>query len=100
MAKGYWLALVDVTDPEGYKAYVAAIQGVLRQFGGRYVVRAGRSETMEGKTRSRLVTIEFKDYETALGCYRSPEYGQVRKLREHCAQADLAVVEGYDGPQP
>ena len=100
MAKGYWLALVDVSDPESYKAYAAAIQDVLRRFGGRYVIRAGRSETMEGKTRSRLVTIEFKDYETALGCYRSSEYGLVKKLREHCAQADLVVVEGYDGPQP
>jgi uncharacterized protein (DUF1330 family) len=100
MAKGYWLALVDVADPESYKAYVAAIQDVLRKFGGRYVIRAGRSETVEGKTRSRLVTIEFKDYETALGCYTSSEYTQVKKLREHCAQADFVVVEGYDGTQP
>ena len=81
MAKGYWLALVDVSDPEGYKAYVAAIQDVLRTFGGRYVIRAGRSETMEGKTRSRLVTIEFKDYETALGCYRSPDRDCSRSWR-------------------
>ena len=36
MAKGYWLALVDVSDPEGYKAYAAAIQDVLRKFGGRF----------------------------------------------------------------
>src|SRR5208283_5541104 len=54
MAKGYWLALVDISDPEAYKAYVAAIQDVLRRFGGRYVIRAGRSETMEGELRSRL----------------------------------------------
>jgi uncharacterized protein (DUF1330 family) len=100
MAKGYWLALVDVSDPEGYKAYVAAIQDVLRKFGGRYGIRGGRSEIMEGKLRSRLVAIEFKDYETALACYRSPEYAAVKKLREHCAQADLVVVEGYDGAQP
>lgn len=100
MAKGYWLALVDVSDPESYKAYVAGIGDLFRKFGGRYVIRAGRSETMEGKLRSRLVTIEFKDYETALACYRSPEYAQVRKLREHCAKVDLGVVEGYDGAQP
>jgi uncharacterized protein (DUF1330 family) len=100
MAKGYWLALVDVSDPEGYKAYVAGIQEVFRKFGGRYTIRGGRSETMEGHLRSRLVAIEFKDYETALACYRSPEYAAVKKLREHCAQADLVVVEGYDGAQP
>ncbi len=100
MAKGYWLALVDVSDFEPYKAYVAALQDVLRKFGGRYDIRGGRSETMEGKLRSRLVAIEFKDYETALACYRSSEYAAVKKLREHCAAADLVVVEGYDGAQP
>jgi uncharacterized protein (DUF1330 family) len=100
MAKGYWLALVDVSDPESYKAYVAGIQDVFRKFGGRYVIRGGRSELMEGKLRSRLVTIEFADYATALACYKSPEYAEVKKLRQHCATADLVVVEGYDGAQP
>ena len=100
MAKGYWLALVDVSDPESYKAYVAGIQGVFRKFGGRYVIRAGRSEPMEGKLRSRLVVIEFADYATALACYKSPEYAEVKKRRQHCAAADLVVVEGYDGAQP
>ena len=100
MAKGYWLALVDVSDPEGYRAYVAAIQDVLRKFGGRYGIRAGRSETMEGKLRSRLVTIEFKDYETALACYNSPEYARLVALRSPHAESDLVIIEGYDGPQP
>jgi uncharacterized protein (DUF1330 family) len=100
MAKGYWLALVEVSDPESYKAYVAGLPEVFRKFGGRYVIRGGRSETMEGKVRSRLVAIEFKDYETALACYRSPEYAPLKALRERCAVADLVVVEGYDGAQP
>jgi uncharacterized protein (DUF1330 family) len=100
MAKGYWLALVDVSDPESYKAYVDGIQNVFHKFGGRYVVRGGRSELMEGKLRSRLVTVEFADYATALAAYKSPEYTEVKKLREHCATADLVVVEGYDGAQP
>jgi uncharacterized protein (DUF1330 family) len=100
MAKGYWLAQVDVTDPEGYKEYAAANQVAFRNFGARFLVRAGRHETVEGRVRSRLVVIEFPDYAAALACYRSPEYGAVKKLREHCAQADLVVVEGYDGAQP
>jgi uncharacterized protein (DUF1330 family) len=100
MAKGYWIALVDVSDPESYKAYVAGIQDVFRKFGGRYVIRGGRNEVMEGKLRSRLVTVEFADYATALAAYKSPEYTEVRKLRAHCATADLVVVEGYDGAQP
>jgi uncharacterized protein (DUF1330 family) len=46
------------------------------------------------------VVIEFKDYETALECYRSPEYAKAMELRKDCAAADFVIVDGYDGPQP
>jgi uncharacterized protein (DUF1330 family) len=100
MAKGYWIAVVDVSDAESYKAYVAGIQDVFHKFSGCYVIRGGRSEPMEGKLRSRLVTVEFADYATALACYKSSEYDAVKELRQHCATVDLVVVEGYDGAQP
>jgi uncharacterized protein (DUF1330 family) len=100
MAKGYWLAQVEVTDPEGYKDYVAANQAAFRKYGARYMIRAGRHQPLEGTCRSRLVVIEFPDYETALACYRSPEYQHAVTLRQGRAIADIAVVEGYDGPQP
>jgi uncharacterized protein (DUF1330 family) len=100
MAKGYWLAQVEVTDPEGYKAYVAANQIAFSKYGGRYVIRAGRHEAVEGTCRSRLVVIEFTDYDTALACYRSPEYQHAITLRRGRAVADIVVVEGYDGAQP
>ena len=61
---------------------------------------AAAARSMEGKLRSRLVTVEFADYATALACLQSPEYTEVKKLRQHCATADLVVVEGYDGAQP
>jgi uncharacterized protein (DUF1330 family) len=44
--------------------------------------------------------IEFKDYDTAVACYRSPEYIAAKKLREPASVADLLIIEGYDGPQP
>jgi len=100
MPKGYWLAQVDVTDPEGYKAYIAANQIAFRKYGARYVVRAGRHEVAEGRCRSRLVVIEFPDYAAALACYRSSEYQHAITLRRDRAVADIAVVEGYDGAQP
>jgi uncharacterized protein (DUF1330 family) len=100
MAKGYWVAQVDVSDVEAYKTYIAANQIAFRKYGARYVVRAGRHEAVEGACRSRLVVIEFPDYETALACYRSPEYQHAITLRRGCAVADIAVAEGYDGPQP
>src|ERR1700733_2448713 len=100
MAKGYWLAQVDVTDAERFKAYVEANQAAFRKYGARYLVRGGRCEAVEGRPRSRLVMLEFKDYATALACYRSPEYRAAIALREGHAIADIAVVEGYDGMQP
>jgi uncharacterized protein (DUF1330 family) len=100
MAKGYWLAQVEVTSPDGYKDYLAANQIPFRKYGGRYVIRAGRHESVEGACRPRLVVIEFPDYDTALACYRSPEYQHAISLRKNNAVVDIAVVEGYDGPQP
>jgi uncharacterized protein (DUF1330 family) len=82
MAKGDWLAQVDVTNPDGYKDYLSAHQIAFRKYGGRYVVRAGRYEAVEGDCRSHLVVIEFSDYDTALACYRSPEYQHAISLRK------------------
>jgi uncharacterized protein (DUF1330 family) len=95
--KGYWIAQFDVTDMEGYKAYMRADQAPFSQFGARYLVRGGRRDVMEGSARSRIVVLEFPSYDVALGCYRSPEYQAARKLRDGNANADVIVAEGYDG---
>jgi uncharacterized protein (DUF1330 family) len=98
--KGYWIGRVDVTNPDGYKEYVAANAVPFRKYGARLLVRGGKFECMEGESRSRTVVIEFEDYETALACYRSPEYQRAMALRKGRAVADILVIEGYDGPQP
>ena len=100
MPKGYWIVRGNVTDPEAYKAYVAANAEAFRKFGARFLARAGKSEVVEGEGASRNVVIEFKDYETALACYRSPEYTKARALRAGAVDIDIIVIEGYDGPQP
>ena len=79
---------------------MAANAEPFRRYGARFVVRGGTFEPMEGQSRARNVVIEFKDYATALACYRSPEYAAARKLREPASVADIIVLEGYDGPQP
>jgi uncharacterized protein (DUF1330 family) len=100
MAKGYWIAQVDVADPEAYKAYVQANAIPFAKYGARFIVRGGRGEAKEGAWRSRRVVIEFADYATALACYESEEYRRARALREAASTGDLIIVEGYDGPQP
>jgi uncharacterized protein (DUF1330 family) len=98
--KGYWIAHVDVSDMEGYKAYVAANAVPFKKFGARFIIRAGAAQTVEGASRARHVVLEFPSYEAALACYRSPEYQHCKTLRDGKAQADIIVLEGYDGPQP
>ena len=100
MAKGYWIAHIDVHDAEGYKAYVAANAEPLRKYGAKFLVRGGKFECPEGKVRARNVVIEFKDYETALACYRSPEYQKAIALRRPHSMGDVVVIEGYEGAQP
>ena len=70
------------------------------KFGGRFLVRGGQHETVEGKTRSRNVVIEFPSYEAALACWNSPEYKSAKAKRQGGAVADIIVIEGYDGAQP
>ncbi len=100
MAKGYWIGRVTVSDPEAYKAYMAANGEAFSKYGGRFLVRAGPFETVEGDSRDRNVVIEFPSYQAALDCYRSPEYARARELRLPVSVADLIIIEGYDGPQP
>jgi uncharacterized protein (DUF1330 family) len=100
MAKGYWIAHVDVTDPEAYQAYVRANGVAFAQFGGRFLVRGGTYRAAEGVARARQIVIEFNDYATALACFDSEEYQQAKELRTKASQSELVIVEGYDGPQP
>jgi uncharacterized protein (DUF1330 family) len=100
VAKGYWIGRVDVSDTEGFTAYVAAAAEAWRKYGAKFLVRGGTFESIEGSSRARNVVIEFKDYATALACYRSPEYAKAEPLRLRHSVADIIVIEGYDGPQP
>lgn len=101
MSKGYWIARVDVADPEKYKAYIAANAEPFRKFGARFLVRAGDFENPEGTSRSRNVVIEFPSYQAALDCWKSPEYQAAIALRASpVSTIDLVIIEGYDGPQP
>jgi uncharacterized protein (DUF1330 family) len=100
MPKGYWIVRVDIADPEGYKAYTTANAKPFARFGARFIVRAGRYETVEGTSRSRNAVIEFPSYQAALDCWHSAEYQEVMKLRTSISTADIVVIEGYEGPQP
>jgi len=100
MARGYWIARVDIQDMDGYKEYIAQNGAVFAKYGAKFLVRGGTFDAKEGSSRSRNVVLEFRDYETALACYNSPEYARLIAIRRPHAESDLVIVEGYDGAQP
>jgi uncharacterized protein (DUF1330 family) len=96
MAKGYLIAQVDVHDQERYHLYATAISATLAPFGGRFLVRAGRRENLEGSMRQRLIIIEFGSFEEALAFYRSAAYQEIIPLRTEGATADIVIIEGVE----
>ncbi|WP_370638111.1 DUF1330 domain-containing protein [Ancylobacter sp. Lp-2] len=100
MTKGYWISRIDVRDTEAYKPYVAGADAAIAAFGGRFLVRGGAFEAPEGVARSRNVVVEFKDYDTALACFQSPEYQAAYQHRLASSDGEHLVVEQYEGNQP
>ena len=92
--KGYWIAMVDINDPEVYSQYVAANAVAFEKYGARFLVRGGRHDDPEGPTGQRHVVIEFESYEQALACYNSPEYQEALKHRLAASTAHFSIVEG------
>lgn len=94
MAKGYWIAHVDVRDPERYKDYVSTAKPAFERYGANFLARGGQHEAMEGKGRGRNVVIEFPSFQAAKDCYNSEEYQAAKAIRITVADADMVIVEG------
>jgi uncharacterized protein (DUF1330 family) len=93
--KAYIIAEITVTDPEAYKAYVAAVSPVVARFGGQYRVRGGQTVQLEGEPpKGRVVVIEFENMAAARKFDESAEYAAVAGLRHKAATSRLYIVEG------
>ncbi|MEI9996291.1 MAG: DUF1330 domain-containing protein [Rhizomicrobium sp.] len=94
MPKGYWIARVDVTDPDAYKKYVDGTAEAFAKYGAKFLARGGRVQVLEGKARARNVVTEFESLEQAVACYNSVEYQRAKAFRDGAAEAEIIVVEG------
>lgn len=94
--KAYWVAHATVTDPEAWARYREANAAAFARFGGRFLVRGGAQEVVEGEARPRCVVVEFPDLAAARACYDSPEYRAAMRHREGAGLLDLVIVEGVD----
>ncbi len=91
----YVIADVEVHDPEGYEEYRIGVEPSMRPYGGRYLIRGGQVEALEGDWMpKRYVTIEFPDREQARRWYASPEYQAILPIRKRCARSRLLLVDG------
>jgi len=85
----------EVFDPERYEEYKRLVAPNLAAAGGRYLVRGGQAEALEGELPGgRTVVVEFPTMQAAVDWYRSEEYSAIRKVREGAARANIYVVEG------
>jgi uncharacterized protein (DUF1330 family) len=92
---GYIIAEVEVTDPDTYATYRAQTPGVIERYGGRFIVRGGNAELLEGdREPARIVVIEFPDVAAARRFYDSPDYQAIIGIRQRAATSRLILVEG------
>jgi len=91
----YVIAEVNVTDPKLYDEYRKQVPAVVTKYGGRFIVRGGRVEALEGGwSPKRFVALEFPSMEQALKWYRSEEYAPLIRLRQQGSRGKLIAVEG------
>lgn len=91
----YVIAEMEVTDPVVYEEYRKQVLPVVTQYGGRFIVRGGRVESMEGGwSPKRIVVVEFPSMPQALKWYRSAEYAPLAELRQKASRGRLIIVEG------
>ena len=91
----YVIVQVDVKDPARYEDYKKMVPPSLEKFGGRFLVRGGKTHTLEGGwAPKRFVMVEFPSVEQAKAWWDSPEYRAARDLRWATAESQLIIAEG------
>jgi len=95
---GYLVANIEVNDPETFAKYREQVAPLIAKFGGRYLIRGGELEQVEGSMPfKRVVVLEFPSVAEAKRFYHSAEYTPLLKLRTDSCNSDVALVDGYAG---
>lgn len=91
----YVVVEVEVLDADRYETYKRMVPPSLAAYGGRFIVRGGAAETLEGTwSPKRLVILEFPSVERAKAWWESTEYAEAKKLRQATARTQMIIVEG------
>ena len=91
----YIVADIEITDPNEYQTYAKQTAATLERYGGKFLVRGGPSETLEGDWKpKRIVILEFPSVEQAKTWYDSPEYSAIKGIRHRSAISNMLLVQG------
>jgi len=94
----YLIYRAAVSDAQAYAAYMARTPGIIAEFGGRFLVRGGQTETLEGDQElRRTIIVEFPDFAAAKAFYDSPVYADARRLRAEAAEVQIVITDGEPG---
>jgi uncharacterized protein (DUF1330 family) len=92
---GYIVADIEIKDPNEYQMYAQQTAATLEAYDGKFIVRGGNAETLEGDWQPRrLVIIEFPSVEQARSWYNSPEYAAIKGIRQRSALSNMLLVHG------
>lgn len=91
----YVIVEIDIHDPAGYEEYKKFAGATVEKYGGKYIVRGGRTEVLEGDWNpKRIVVLQFDSPQRAKGWLNSEEYHEPRKMRHRTAKTNMILVEG------
>ena len=91
----YVIVEIDILDPAGYEEYKNLASATVEKYGGKYIVRGGRTEVLEGDWNpKRIVLLEFESAQRAKEWLNCQEYREPRKMRHRTAKTNMIVVEG------
>ena len=91
----YIIVEIEITDSVGYEEYKKQAAATVAQYGGKYIVRGGACETVEGDWKpKRIVVLQFESAERAKEWLNCEEYQGPRKMRHRTARTNMVLVEG------
>ncbi len=93
-APGFVIAEVDVQDPATFQKYAEKVPGTLAPFNGHYLIRGGKTLSLEGDAPKRFVVIAFDSFEKAKAWEDSPAYDEIKPIRHKSANSRVFIAEG------
>jgi uncharacterized protein (DUF1330 family) len=91
----FYIAEVEVSNPDQFNTYAAAVPATVEKYGGHYLVRGGgKTDALEGEPPKRITVIFFRSMADAQRWFASPEYSAIKPIRQRSAKARGFIAEG------